>query len=75
MNYNYNMKPKEKLQILLLELVFNIPAHFCYWMGIKEFFTESQALILALTLFFNTSIKDGQLEELKQKIKKLEENL
>jgi hypothetical protein len=69
------MKSKEKIQILLWEIIFNFPAHFCYFMGLKIFFTENQALILALTLFFNTSLKDAQFEELKQRIKKLEENL
>ena len=74
MNYNYKMKSKEKFQILLWEFIFNFPAHFCYWMGLKGFFTEAQALILALVLFLNTSLKESQIKELKQRIKKLEEN-
>lgn len=68
------MKPKEKIQILLWELAINIPAYFCYWTLLEMFFTKQQALFLAVVLFFIISLKDAQIEELKRRIIKLEEN-
>lgn len=68
------MTTKEKLYILLWELAFNLPAYFCYWVVFVLFFTNEQTLFLAVVLFFTISIKDAQIEELKRRIIKLEEN-
>lgn len=68
------MTTKEKLYILLWELAFNLLTYFCYWVVFVLFFTNEQTLFLTVVLFFTISIKDAQIEELKRRIIKLEEN-